>query len=127
LIGIVAIVTSVAALFAGQASLVGAATTVVDRTHMAHWVFNNDDSSGSSLGTFINGPGSPPGGAGRAQFTVDSTAGEILMTPQFAGTPLSSFTTLAYSTYGPNSTLDASLQFDLDYDLTASGCVPSSV
>lgn len=99
---------------------VGADSTVtVDHAHMTGWVFNNDGTAGVSSGMFVNGPATPPGGAGSVQLTVDSTAGEVFMTPQFAGTPLANISSLGYSTYGPNATLDASLQFDLDYDLTA--------
>jgi hypothetical protein len=116
-IGIALMLMSLA-LGGGTASADSSVT--VDHAHMAKWVFNNDGHSGLSSGAPVNGPGTPPGGAGSAQLTVaTSSSGEIFMTPQFAGTPLANITTLAYSTYGPNTTLDATLQFDLDYDLTA--------
>ena len=105
----------------GGATVSADSSVTVDRAHMTKWVFNNDGHSGPSSGALVTGPGTPPNGqTGSAQLTVaNGSSGEIFMTPQFAGTPLTSITTLSYSTHGPDSTLDATLQFDLDYDLTA--------
>ncbi|MGI8856173.1 MAG: beta strand repeat-containing protein [Thermomicrobiales bacterium] len=119
LVGIgIALMLMSLAIGGGAASADSSVT--VDRAHMAKWAFNNDGHSGPSSGALVNGPGTPPGGAGSVQLTVaNGSSGEIFMTPQFAGTLLTDITTLGYSTYGPDTTLDATLQFDLDYDLTA--------
>ncbi|MBE0651863.1 MAG: hypothetical protein IH595_13605 [Bacteroidales bacterium] len=71
----------------------------------ANWFFYNDetDEIDNTLGSFVVGPDTPPLGAGSAQITVSGTERRNLATFQFAGTPLTTITTLKFSTYNPTS------------------------
>ena len=88
------------------------------------WLFYNDelDQGDLTLGSFVAGPGAPAGGVGSAQISVTGTQRRNLATYQFAGTPLASITTLAFSTYNPSagnggsSSRSAYLQFNVDFN-----------
>lgn len=88
------------------------------------WLFYNDESDAvdSTLGSFVNGPSTPPAGVGSAQISVSGTQRRNLATYQFSGTPLSSITTLKYSTYNPSAGNPGStqrsgyLQFNVDFN-----------
>lgn len=99
---------------------VAAQSTQVDVTpgDMKGWVFAVE--SGTGTGALVNGPDTPPIGAGSANLTVPNGAGGVVVAvAAFQGTPLADMTTLEYSTYrasgGP--ALAIALQFNIDVDL----------
>lgn len=100
------------------------AIVTVTPAAMNGWLFYNDetDTIDNSLGTFLAGPGTTPAGIGSAQISVSGTQRRNLATYQFAGTPLSSITTLAYSTYNPSAGNGGSanrsgyLNFNVDFN-----------
>ncbi len=92
-----------------------------------NWLFYNDetdvpDPTLSVLGSFVNGPATPPHGAGSAQITVSGTQRRNLATYQFSGTPLANITTMRYSTYNPSAgngqgpNASAYLNFNVDFN-----------
>lgn len=91
---------------------------VVSPGNMNGWGFSEEVPTGS--GALVPGPGTPPLGGGSANLVVDGTGRELLSTVTYAGTAMSSVTTLEYSTYraSGSSALAVPLQFDIDYDLT---------
>jgi len=88
------------------------------------WFFYNDenDTIDNALGTFINGPATPPEGKGGVQISVSGTQRRNLATYQFSGKKLADITTLAFSTYNPtvgnNGSVNRSayLNFNVDFD-----------
>ncbi|MEW6321959.1 MAG: thrombospondin type 3 repeat-containing protein [Acidobacteriota bacterium] len=80
------------------------------------WFFAQETATGS--GTFVNGPGTPPMGAGSAELVVNGTGGELLGVQALGGTPLAHITRLEYWTYRSvgDAVLAPSLQFNVDYD-----------
>jgi len=95
------------ALVVFASSLAQAATVQVTPGNMGTWAFYSTDSSGaintgSNTGQMVNGPATPPLGTGSANLQTASGGGdgsEQLRNSDWAGTPLSSLTTLSYSTY----------------------------
>lgn len=91
------------------------------------WFFYNDESDtiDNSLGSFVFGP-STPTGDGSVKISVTGTQRRNLATYQFSGTPLSTITTLAFSTYNPSlgnpGSINRSgyLNFNVDFDGTDS-------
>lgn len=88
------------------------------------WFVEDAPSSGNATGTLVQGPGIPPLAVGSARMVLDSgTAGRLLLgTADYNGTRLSDLTALEYSAYRASSDagnlLAASLQINIDYDLT---------
>ena len=84
-----------------------AGTVQVTPSSMGTWAFYSTDSSGSlntgsNTGQMVNGPFTPPLGTGSANLQTSSGGGdgsEQLRNSDWAGTPLSSLTSLSYSTY----------------------------
>lgn len=109
-IGFGSVLATVAAVFA--------ATTVIHPGDMDGWVFAQETPTGS--GAMVEGPATPPLGAGSANLIVDSTGGEVLAKADYQGLRLDQVSTLEYSTYrtsgGP--ALAIALQFNFDGDLT---------
>jgi hypothetical protein len=122
------------ALLGGAALIIGigtafAATTVVTPASLNGWYFYNDLND-QVLGTstehgFVTGPGTPPIGTGSVHLTKTTTDKYGIATAQFAGTPLSSITSLKFSTYRASGTSAQapSLGFDVDTDNTAADTV----
>ena len=120
-------------LLMASAVTVLAATTVVYPGNLgtpgnpnsgSKWFWYNDETDviDNSLGTFVVGPGTPPLGTGSAQSSVTGSQRRNLATYQFSGTPLSTITTLRFSTYNPSAgnggsaDRSAYLQFNVDFD-----------
>ena len=88
------------------------------------WLFYNDetDAGDPTLGSFVTGPGTPVAGTGSVQVSVTGTQRRNLATYEFAGTPLTDITTLAFSTYNPSAgnggsaTRSGYLQFNVDFN-----------
>jgi len=102
------------------AGSVFAATTVVSPGNLTGWAFFDENpSGGTSSGTFVNGPATPPLGSGSAQLTVNDTGRENLGTLAFAGTRLDQVSALSYAAYKQSGDpfVQVSLQFDVDYNL----------
>jgi hypothetical protein len=126
--GLVTILAMIATFAFGSAGTVGAAgtTVVVSPTNQQGWVFygsaDEGHAGGISTGEFVDGPGGPGSlGSGSVHFTLgNSNGGELIATTQFAGLPLSSLTTLAFSTFTTSSGKSVALEFDIDYDPGAS-------
>lgn len=103
---------------------VASGTVVVSPANLNGWLFYNDetDTIDNSLGTFVNGPGTPPVGTGSAQISVSGTQRRNLATYQFSGTPLINITTLKFSTYNPSAgnpgspNRSAYLNFNVDFN-----------
>ncbi|HZJ25774.1 MAG TPA: hypothetical protein VFF40_01960 [Acidimicrobiia bacterium] len=95
----------------------GDGTIVVDPTTASQLSFGFAQETPTGSAAFVTGPAGADG-VGSAQLTVDSTGGEALSGPTFAGTRIDRFTNLAYKTYlQPGYPANApSLQFDADYD-----------
>lgn len=99
-------------------------TVVVSPANLNNWLFYNDetDQIDNSLGTFVNGPSTPLAGSGSAQISVTGTQRRNLATYQFSGIPLTSITTLKFSTYNPSAGNPGSanrsgyLQFNVDFN-----------
>lgn len=93
--------------FISFAGLAAADTTVVvTPTNMAGWAFYSTDSSGvlntgSNTGQMVFGPGTPPLGAGSANFIVPNGAQseQLRGGSSFDGTMITALTSLSYSTY----------------------------
>lgn len=91
---------------------------------MMGWVPIEETATGAA--SFVTGPGAPPLGVGSAQIDVSgnggSGGGEYVMTPAYAGTALSTITTLQYSslrqTADAGNSTTVHMQFDTDFDLT---------
>lgn len=89
------------------AGIADAVTVVVDPNNMDGWTFYSTDSSGalntgSNVGQMVTGPATPPLGVGSANLMTAAGAGdgsEQLRNTDWAGTLLSSITSLSYSTY----------------------------
>jgi hypothetical protein len=96
-------------------------TIVVTEVDQKGWVFFDDNpGTGTGSGGFQIGPGTPPLGAGSAFLTVDSQGRFGLGTAAYVGTYLQDIPDLRYSSYqqnNANTTVAASFQFDVDYDL----------
>jgi hypothetical protein len=83
-------------------------TVVVNHSDINNWVLYNDsnvppEGPDPTCGSFVTGPGTTPFGTGSAQVSVSGQRRCNLATYQFAGTPLSAITTLAFSTYNPSA------------------------
>jgi hypothetical protein len=99
-------------------------TVVVTPAEMKDWFFYNDenDTKDSTLGTFVEGPETPPSGKGSVKISVTGTQRRNLATYQFSGTPLEDITELSYFTYNPSEGNGGSadraayLQFNVDFD-----------
>ena len=113
--------TAVVTLSAVAAS---AQTVTVHQNNYQQWFFYNDETDviDNSLGSFVNGPGSPLVGNGGVQISVTGTQRRNIATYRFAGTPLASITDLAFSTYNPSAgnggsvNRSAYLNFNVDFD-----------
>ena len=99
-----------------------ASTVVVSPNNLNGWAFSNLDNYpySNASGGFVSGPGTPPLGAGSAQFIVgDSQSSEILYNLSLDnGMTVSDFTTFSYATYraspvGSNSVLEAALAINI--------------
>ena len=97
-------------------------TVVVNETDSKGWVFFDDNpGTGTGSGGFEPGPGTAPLGAGSAFITVDGQGRFGFGTAAYVGTYLRDIIDLTYSSYqnnNTNTTVAATLQFDVDYDLT---------
>ncbi len=90
------------------------------------WFFYNDenDSIDNTLGSFVAGPATTPYGTESIQIGVTGSQRRNLATYQFSGTPLSSITTLAFSTYNASASNPGSvnrsgyLNFNVDFNGT---------
>ncbi len=90
------------------------------------WLFYNDESDtlDNTLGTFVNGPATPPAGDGSIQISVTGTQRRNLATYQFSGTALSDISELKFSTYNPSAGNGGSvnrsgyLHFNVDFNGT---------
>ena len=88
------------------------------------WFFYNDeiDEVDNTLGSFVEGPDTPPLGDGSAEISVTDTERRNLATYQFSGTPLSAIRTMKFSTYNPSAgngggvDRSAYLNFNVDFD-----------
>jgi hypothetical protein len=98
-----------------------AGTLVVKTMSPDVWFGLNEGPAGSvGASSFVPGPGAPPLGGGSAQLVVDSAGRASFGTELYKGTPLSSITTLTYSSYSSSvATLSSpSFQIEVDYDAT---------
>ncbi len=98
----------------GLAGRAGAATVVVDPANPGGWIIQNREDATNLLtttptptgtfGEYVAGPGAPPLGTGsfRQKVGTDGNDGQRLMTNAYNGMPLSSITTLGYSTWVSN-------------------------
>ena len=88
------------------------------------WFFfqDLDNTINNSLGSFVTGPGTAPGGDGSAQISTAGSSRPNLATYQFGGTVLANLTELKFSTYNPSagnggpSSRSAYLQFNVDFN-----------
>jgi hypothetical protein len=101
------------------------ATSLVDVvSDSTSWFFYNDETDviDNSLGSFVNGPSTPPLGNGGIFITVSGTQRRNLATYQFSGVLLSDINDLRFSTYNPSAgnggsvTRSAYLNFNVDFD-----------
>jgi parallel beta-helix repeat protein len=84
------------------------------------WGFVDDNGAGNGITGFENGPDTPPLGEGSFYIELNSsTAGYIMATQKYQGTPLSDITTLSYSTYTNDSPRAMTFQINYDPDLTS--------
>ena len=88
------------------------------------WGFLQESPSQVVLtGTFSTGPDTPPLGNGSASLSLlDATEGKLVGTQTISNTRFADITRLEYSTYvqsAGNPNVTPSLQFNVDYDLTA--------
>ncbi|MBK7513903.1 MAG: carboxypeptidase regulatory-like domain-containing protein [Chloracidobacterium sp.] len=107
-------------LNAGNFVIVGSTTITYGAT--GQWTYY-DEVANDELTTydFTYPPAGAPLGLGSARLTT--TAGgagsnKSIYTPQFAGTKLADITALRYSTYAAGASAPASLQFNVDFDVT---------
>lgn len=126
--------TTLAAVAAAGLGLVGLAvpataatstSVTVDETSLGNGWTVFADNGGS--GAFVNGPATPPAGAGSFQFSVPSGAKVNLSTTTGAGQPLKGVDAVRYSTYrSSTSTMAANVVPGLNMQIcaggTASGC-----
>lgn len=107
------------AVFALPATSVLANVVKITPNSMGNWAFANSDANGTvgnnptGSGSMVTGPATPPLGVGSANLatgngTVGGDGAEILSDTGYAGTLLSSLTSLSYSTY---DTLNNGQQF----------------
>jgi hypothetical protein len=85
------------------------------------WFFADESSSGgTSSGSFMNGPSSPPSGTGSVKLTVNAPGRILIGTTKYTGTKLSDIQVLRYSSYNQTSStvITPALQFGYDADLT---------
>lgn len=80
-------------------------TVVVNQTNLSGWLFYNDETDviDNTLGSFVNGPGTPNMGVGGAKISVTGTQRRNLATFQYGGTMLANITTLRFTTYNPSA------------------------
>jgi len=120
--GIVSVILLTFFLFAlATANAAPLATTVVTPATPNGWgAFLETGTNGSV--TFVAGPSTPPLGTGSARFVLGATnVGAALARQAYPGQRFDQITTLTYNTYkiaGTPTTLDVSLQFNVDYNLT---------
>lgn len=90
-------------LFAPGGVLAVNPVTTVSPSNMNGWIIQK---SGTATGSFVNGPSTPPLGAGSFKFQVGSNGNDdvALRTANHNNTTLSSITTLKYSTYVQQNT-----------------------
>lgn len=98
------------------------ASTIVVGPGNSNWVFSNTDNHGTDAsGGFVAGPGTPPLGAGSAEFIVgNSSSSEILADPFLDnGMSVGDFTGLSYAAYRSSPSggvtlpaLDIAVSFD---------------
>ncbi|MET0753957.1 MAG: cohesin domain-containing protein [Pyrinomonadaceae bacterium] len=99
-------------------------TVVVNQTNLSGWLFYNDETDviDNTLGSFVNGPGTPNMGVGGAKISATGTQRRNLATYQFSGTPLANITTLKFTTYNPSAGNGGSanrsgyLHFNVDFN-----------
>lgn len=99
---------------------------VVSPSNMNGWFFYDDNADviNNALGSFVTGPGSPPGGIGSAQVSTTTGQRPNLATYQFSGTPLADITALRFYTYNPSAGNSGSadrsgyLHFNVDFNNT---------
>ncbi len=94
--------------------------------NLTDWFFYQDtapEGINNSLGTFVNGPGTAPEGAGSVQISTSGTSRPNLATYQFSGTALADINELKYSTYNPSAgngggsaNRSGYLQFNVDFN-----------
>ncbi|HEU4323076.1 MAG TPA: right-handed parallel beta-helix repeat-containing protein [Roseiflexaceae bacterium] len=110
-----------AGMFGSVTPRVGAAGIVVVKpSALAGWSLGPESPpQPNGGGSFVSGPGAPPGGTGSVQFTVDATGSHLLGTTLYNGTRFDQLTLLEYSTYRTSGgvALAPSLQFNVDYNL----------
>ncbi len=92
-------------------------TVVVTPENMHGWAFVTETPIGT--GMLVDGPATPPLGSGSAEFTVNSTGGEILARSA-SGILLADIDTLSYSSYQQTGAalLEVSMQLQYDSDIT---------
>jgi parallel beta-helix repeat protein len=100
----------------------GNQVSLVSPANAGGWQFFDDFGSGTGTGGFEVGKGTPPLGTGSAFLQVDSVARHAFEDfGVYHGTRMDDITSLRYSSYqngNANTIVTASLQFDIDYDLT---------
>lgn len=88
------------------------------------WFFYNDETDviDITLGSFVEGPGTPEFGNGSAEISVSGSQRRNLATYQFSGTALKEISVLAFSTYNPSEgnggavNRSGYLNFNVDFD-----------
>jgi hypothetical protein len=101
---------------------------VAAENNSGKWFFYNDenDTINNTLGTFVDGPETPPAGEDSAEISVDGTERVNLATYRFSNTALADITELKFSTYnaldtnmaGEGSDRSGFLHFNVDFDGT---------
>jgi hypothetical protein len=111
---LLAVGVAVAALLVTGTAVAATPVPVVPG-NMQGWAFFDDNGNGGT-GALVNGPATPPLGAGSAELAVpNSNQGYALGNAAYAGTRLDAITNLGYSSYQPGPTLAIALQFDVKY------------
>jgi len=99
--GLTTLVALLAALVLAASAV--AATVIVAPGHLEGWAVNNDTCGAPTTGSvaFVNGPGTPPAGAGSVQFTVGANGDSYPTVRQsgFNGVKLNTLTAFDYWTY----------------------------
>lgn len=112
------------AVFAAALTLVAHsafANVVVDPTNPGGWIFSDADNvpSGTDVGQFVAGPGTPPLGVGSANLQVGaSTSSEILINTGINPGALNSSFAADYQTFVTSSTPGSGDAPTLQFDLT---------